>query len=64
MEVRFLSHSFGEDVDLSSLEEALFRQVSHFIEETAGSRLENWKCPGQGRVGEAASAPRRSWSGW
>ena len=59
-----MSHSFGEDVDLSSLEEALFRQVSHFIEETAGSRLENWKRPGQGRVREAASAPRRSWSGW
>ena len=33
LEVCFLSHSFGEDVDLSSVEEALFRQVSYLTEE-------------------------------
>ena len=57
LEVRFLSHSFGEDVDLSSLEEVLFRQVSHLIEEATGSRLEHWKCPGQMELGRQPLPP-------
>ena len=57
LEVHFLSHSFGEDVDLSSLEEVLFRQVSHLIEEATGSRLEHWKCPGQTELGRQPLPP-------
>lgn len=54
----------GEDGDLFSLGNILFRWVSHLIEDITGSRVAPWKGPGQGSVGEATSAHRRWWSGW